>query len=122
MRAVASAKAFPVWGLLREARHKAGLSQRELARRAGTSQSAIARYERGRVTPDIDTLFRLARACGQDLRLTLEPYDPHDEALLRQRLAASPAERARLNRQAVRVAVRAAEARRHGRVRRLADA
>jgi uncharacterized protein len=48
-------------------RHKAGLSQEELARRAGTSQPAVARYETGKASPSTSTLLRLLRAGGYDL-------------------------------------------------------
>jgi transcriptional regulator with XRE-family HTH domain len=59
--------------LLREARQRAGLSQRELARRAGTAQSLVARVERGRAAPRTDTLARLLEAAGYDVRLELQP-------------------------------------------------
>ena len=55
--------------LLRNARDHAGLTQRELARRAGTSQAMVARIERGQQSPSIATLDRLVRACGLDLRV-----------------------------------------------------
>jgi hypothetical protein len=45
------------------------LSQRALARRAGTSQPAIARYESGGATPSWETLQRLAVACGRRVRI-----------------------------------------------------
>lgn len=78
--------------LLRSARRQAGLTQRELARLAATSQPAIARYERGEVTPSIRTAQRLLRACGYRLRLTLEPVD--EEAHLTEAiLAQTPADR-----------------------------
>jgi predicted nucleotidyltransferase/DNA-binding XRE family transcriptional regulator len=51
--------------LIREARAGAGLTQRELATRAGTSQPAIARYERGTALPTLATLERLLLACGR---------------------------------------------------------
>lgn len=57
--------------LLRAARHHAGLSQAEVARRAGTSQPTLARYEGGHVAPSISTLERLVRACGDDLVVEL---------------------------------------------------
>lgn len=50
-----------------------GLSQRELAERVGTTQSAIARLERGGRPPRIDTLLRIADALGCDLDVTLKP-------------------------------------------------
>lgn len=62
--------------LLRGARHDAGLSQAQLARRARTSQSAIARYERGVTTPSLETLERLLRACGGRLRLASHADEP----------------------------------------------
>ena len=55
--------------LLRNARDHAGLTQRELARGAGTSQAMVARIERGQQSPSIATLDRLVRACGLDLRV-----------------------------------------------------
>lgn len=61
-----------------DARVRAGLSQRELARRARTSQSAIARIENGTVSPSLETLRRLVAACGFDLRLSLAPTGASD--------------------------------------------
>lgn len=59
--------------LLREARVRAGLSQRELAGRARTSQSVIGRIEAGLTSPSWDTLAHLVAAAGFELRGTLEP-------------------------------------------------
>jgi predicted transcriptional regulator len=50
-----------------------GLSQRELAERCGTTQSAIARLERGGRPPRIDTLLRIAEALQCDLVVELHP-------------------------------------------------
>ncbi len=55
------------------ARAHANLSQAELAERMGTSQSAIARLESGRVKPSTRTLEKLAAATGMRLRIVLEP-------------------------------------------------
>ena len=55
--------------LIRSAREAAGLSQRELALRAGTKQSTISAYENGRKTPSAATLERLAEAAGSHLVL-----------------------------------------------------
>lgn len=82
--------------LVRELRLAAGLSQRTLARRAGTSQPAVARYERGGATPSWETLQRLAGACGQRLRISAEAVpDPHDVELAGLLLGLTPAERLR---------------------------
>ncbi len=82
--------------LLRELRLDAGLSQRALARRAGTSQPAVARYERGAATPSWETLQRLAAACGQCLKISAEPIpDPHDVELAEVLIRLTPEERLR---------------------------
>lgn len=65
--------------LIRIARADAGLSQRELARRAKTSQATLSAYEAGRKAPTLDTLERIIRAAGFDLRIVIEPHDDHDE-------------------------------------------
>jgi transcriptional regulator with XRE-family HTH domain len=54
-------------GLLVRVRRAAGLSQAELARRAGTSRPTLSAYERGRKSPSLDTLGRLFAAAGFEL-------------------------------------------------------
>lgn len=49
------------------------LSQRELAELCGTTQSAIARLERGGRPPRIDTLLRIAEALECELVVDLVP-------------------------------------------------
>ncbi|MFN8224301.1 MAG: helix-turn-helix transcriptional regulator [Gaiellales bacterium] len=56
-----------------ERRHELGLSQVELARACGTTQSAIARLENGGRPPRIDTLLRLAEALDCELVVELQP-------------------------------------------------
>jgi predicted nucleotidyltransferase/DNA-binding XRE family transcriptional regulator len=56
--------------LITNARNNSGLTQAELASRAGTSQAAIARYEADRVSPSVSTLERVLRAAGEDLLLS----------------------------------------------------
>ena len=56
--------------LIRRARADSGLTQAELANRAGTSQPAVARYESGAGVPTIPTLERLLAACGRSLKLS----------------------------------------------------
>jgi len=58
---------------LRETRGRAGLSQRALAARAGTSQAAVAMYETGRKRPSVATLERLLDAMGATLRIEPRP-------------------------------------------------
>ena len=59
--------------LVGEARRRARMTQRELARRAGTSQSVVARIERGQTSPGAETLERLLREAGFDVRVELRP-------------------------------------------------
>lgn len=58
--------------LICKAREQAGLSKRELARRAHTSPAAIVEYESGRRSPTVDTLDRLIDACGLGWAITLD--------------------------------------------------
>jgi transcriptional regulator with XRE-family HTH domain len=79
---------------LDQARRAAGFSQRELSRRTGVPQSAIARIERGLQVPRTDTLERLLTACGFGLRLGPVRGGGVDLSLLDHWLELTPAERA----------------------------
>lgn len=57
--------------LIRDARRRSALTQAELARRAGTRQSAVSAYETGKREPSISTLQRLLAAAGFDLQLQI---------------------------------------------------
>jgi transcriptional regulator with XRE-family HTH domain len=54
-------------------RRALGLSQLDLARLTGTTQSAIARLESGQRPPRIDTLLRIASALDAELAVELRP-------------------------------------------------
>ena len=56
---------------IKELREKKGLSQRQLAELVGTTQSAIARLEGGRISPSLPTLDRIANALDAELTVTL---------------------------------------------------
>lgn len=80
--------------LLRDARRRHGLTQRQLAARARTSQAAISRIERGLVSPTVATLQELLRLMNEELVLDAREVDwGHDRTLIRQNLARSPAKR-----------------------------
>lgn len=66
---------------LQLARLEAGLSQRELAERAGVSQSEIARIESGKREPSIPTLQKILAGAGKELRFRLAELDDHDHVL-----------------------------------------
>lgn len=81
---------------VRDARRDAGLSQRQLAARAGTSQARISRIENGREDPSVRTLQRLLRACGRNLVLQSEERlrpNRSPEELLRVYRETTPVER-----------------------------
>ena len=68
--------------MLSEARVRAGLTQRGLARRAGTAQSVVARIELGITDPSSGTLARLLTAAGFQLIGRLEPAPIVDTHML----------------------------------------
>lgn len=59
--------------LLREARARQGISQRRLALRAGTSQDAISRIERGVESPTLERLTHLLMVLGERLEIEAVP-------------------------------------------------
>ena len=79
--------------LIRRARKRAGLSQRALAQRLETSQSLVARWENGNVSPSFDSVIAATRACGLELDLRLTAFDPGDDRLILQNLVLTPGER-----------------------------
>lgn len=81
-------------GLVLLARQEAGLSQRELAERAGVTQSEIARIESGKREPSIPTLQRILAGAGLELRFRLAPSDDHDEVLSRRQARRSAPQKA----------------------------
>jgi transcriptional regulator with XRE-family HTH domain len=83
--------------LLREVRRKHGVTQRQLAARARTSQAAISRIERGTVSPTVATLGRLLDLLGERLILDVKRINyPHvDKKALRANLKLTPEERIR---------------------------
>jgi transcriptional regulator with XRE-family HTH domain len=66
--------------LLKAARERAALSQRELARRARAGRGRVQSFERGATSPSTEVLDRLVAACGLQLRVHLERrVDPVEE-------------------------------------------
>jgi len=60
---------------IRERRIMLGLTQQQLAERAETTQSAIARLESGRTSPSFEQVERLLKLCGFSMIVSLAPYD-----------------------------------------------
>ena len=59
--------------MVRNARRRANLTQRELSAKVGIPQETIARIERGRVDPRVGTLDRLLEGCGYGLEFDAPP-------------------------------------------------
>jgi transcriptional regulator with XRE-family HTH domain len=55
--------------VIRAIRRRQGLTQAQLARRAGTSQPVVSAYEHGRRDPGYETLRKLVEAAGERLRV-----------------------------------------------------
>ncbi len=70
------------------------MTQRQLAAATGVAQPTIARIERGREVPRVDTLDRLLRACGDTVEAVPLAGVGVDRTLIRDLLRHSPAERA----------------------------
>ena len=105
-----------IGSVLREAREQQGLSQRRLALRAGTSQDAISRVERGAETPTLERLAQLLLALGRRPVLSVEALDgPVPQSELAATDAMPPSERLReassWNRMASRLAIAGEQAR-----------
>jgi transcriptional regulator with XRE-family HTH domain len=80
--------------VLRNARRSSGLTQAELARRAGIAQSEIARLERPGANPTLATMERVLHAAGHALELGAKPTKSSiDDTLVARNLRMSPAER-----------------------------
>jgi transcriptional regulator with XRE-family HTH domain len=90
--------------IVREARRRAGLTQRELAGRVGTTQSAIARIERGATEPSYDRVRQLVEACGFDLVPRIVEADDSDWSVASVNLRLTPEARVRQHQEAVRFA------------------
>jgi transcriptional regulator with XRE-family HTH domain len=65
---------------LRSARLRHGVSQRSLALRAGTTQTAISRIESGRESPSFERFTQLLLALGERPSLRVEPLEPDVDA------------------------------------------
>jgi len=102
--------------IIRDARRRNRLSQKRLALRAGTRQSAISRLEQDEVSPSIDTMELLLNAMGETLGLASQPMERNYDPLhLKATKARSPEERLALAISWNRTAGRLAEAGRSAR-------
>jgi transcriptional regulator with XRE-family HTH domain len=87
-------KARSIGALVAGARKAEGLTQADLARRMGTTQSAVARLEAAGSNPRVSTVEKALRACGHTLQPQAKAFeDSVDGSLVRAGLGMTPAER-----------------------------
>jgi len=80
--------------LLKMARRRAQVTQRELSRRSGVPQPTISRIESGRMSPTYELLSRLVAACGVELVSVDRPTERDvDRTLIRETLTLTPEQR-----------------------------
>lgn len=79
---------------IRDMRRRAGLTQAQLATRIGTTQSAVARWERGATSPTLASARRVMDACSLDLSIRGEPQvDPDEWTLIERNRTLTPEQR-----------------------------
>ncbi|MGC1574555.1 MAG: helix-turn-helix transcriptional regulator [Beijerinckiaceae bacterium] len=66
---------YALVGAMVEARHEVGLTQDEIARRMGTTQSVIARLENAHHLPSLDLVTRYAAALGRRIHFDFIPAE-----------------------------------------------
>ena len=67
----ADAAAFCLAETLKDERHKAGLTQQQLAERIGTKKTYISRLENGKADVQLNTLYRIFECLGRKVSLTI---------------------------------------------------
>jgi transcriptional regulator with XRE-family HTH domain len=82
--------------VLRVVRAKTGLTQRQLAAKAGVPHSTIAKIESGARQPSHPTMMKIVAAVDLSLSTHLVSYDDHDDVLWEQEQRRSVAERAQI--------------------------
>ena len=79
--------------VVREARRRAGLTQAQLAERAGVPKSTVGRIESAARVPSTEMIERLVRAAGLEVLVSLSEPDPGTDSMFERTLRRSPAER-----------------------------
>ena len=84
---------MPVASIVREARRRSGLTQAELAERAGVPKSTVGRIESGARIPSTLMVERLVQAAGWNLSVSLSEPDPGTDSMFERTLRRTHAER-----------------------------
>jgi len=79
--------------VIREARRRAGLTQAELAERAGVAKSTVGRIESRARVPSTEMVERLVRASGLNVFASLSEPDPGTDSMFERTLRRRPADR-----------------------------
>lgn len=80
--------------IIREQRLAHGLTQAQLALRAGSTQAAISRLERGQLSPTFETLERLLLVLGEEPHISVHRIEgQHDARRIAAQRRRSPEER-----------------------------
>jgi transcriptional regulator with XRE-family HTH domain len=82
-----------ITSIVREARRRAGLTQADLAERAGVPKSTVGRIESGARVPSSEMVERLVRAAGFSVSVSLSEPDPGTDSMFERTLRRTPAER-----------------------------
>ncbi len=82
---------MPLANLVREARRRSGLTQAQLAERAGVPKSTVGRIESGARVPSTGMVERLVQAAGWKLTVSLSEPDPGTDSMFERTLRRTPA-------------------------------
>ena len=90
---LATVSRMAIANLVREARRRSGLTQAQLAARAGVPKSTVGRIESGARVPSTELVERLVEAAGWNVSVSLAEPDPGTDSMIERRLRRSPAQR-----------------------------
>ena len=90
---LAIVRTMSIVNIVREARRRSGLTQAELADRAGVPKSTVGRIESRARVPSTAMVERLVQAAGWKLSVSLSEPDPDTDSMLERTLRRTPAER-----------------------------
>lgn len=79
--------------IVREARRRSGMTQAELAERAGVPKSTVGRIESGARIPSSEMVECLVAAAGWNVSVSLSEPDPGTDSMFERTLRRTPAER-----------------------------
>ena len=100
----AMAAQWPIWGLLRDARNRSGMSIESLAEKAGISVEQLEDFEHARGLPSVEVLYSIVSACGLEMCMQLTKPDPQVRSMRTAARSRTIEERIAVNESALRTA------------------